>query len=118
MGTHTVSAVMERSRTKEASQRFVLVCLAHHVHDRRRGPLLAWPSTWTIAYETALSEATVKRALRSLVQVGEIIPKGRHPIRTRGGRQFTNIYELRLPPATRPKGGVTMNPPLTEGVSP
>ena len=66
----------------------VAICILNHANQRSEQ---AWPSQETIAVETALSERTVKRAIKQLVHTGWIERRT-----TRGTDGFAhNVYTIR-----------------------
>jgi DNA-binding MarR family transcriptional regulator len=72
-----------------ASEKLVLLDLADHADDNHR----AWPRVAYIAERTELSEATVLRAIKQLIEWGLVEKLKR---RTQIGRPRANLYTLRL----------------------
>ena len=72
-----------------ASEKLVLLDLADHADDNHR----AWPRMAYIAERTELSEATVLRAIKQLIEWGLV-----EKLKRRGslGRPRANLYTLRL----------------------
>lgn len=83
------------------SERFVLVALGDHADQDAS----CWPSRTRISARTGLSEATVKRALRSLQERGLIRVESR--VRENGS-STSNRYYLQITDSVN--GGVTMTP--------
>lgn len=80
-----------------ATARFILIVLADFANDAGE----AWPSIPTLAARTALSERSVRRALRLLEEEGFI------ERRERRGRRNSNVYSLRLSANAQAKTGQT-----------
>lgn len=81
------------------TQRHVALTLSLHMNERGGS---CFPSKATLANETGLSEATVKRSLGALAEAGWIVKTERS---TKSGRSTSNEYQARVPGE-----GVTVSP--------
>ena len=95
MSVYASKAVWKHSKAV-GSARLVLLCIAEHYNDKSQ---TAWPSTATIARETRVSIRQVKRAIKQLVDDGEldVIQEGL-------GRGNTAVYQILLPIEPPKKG--------------
>jgi hypothetical protein len=67
---------------------------------------VAWPSQDAIAEKTRLSESTVRRCLRSLEQLGELVTETNAGPLYRGARRSVNRYRIAIGgQSDRSKGG-------------
>ena len=89
MSVQDIGLVFETSKS-EKSDRLVMLAIANYTDDEHE----AWPSHSTLARVTRLSESTVKRSLRTMVEMGEleVIVHGAH--KYRAGNRKSNLYRL------------------------
>lgn len=108
MSVQSISLVLEHSMS-EGAARLVLISIANH--DGEGG---SWPSIATIAKEARKSESTVRRAIKDLEELGELVVHrndgGTH--KTRADRR-PNRYEITIDP-----DGDAPAPMPGDGVSP
>ena len=98
MAWSDISYVFETSRAT-GPDRLVLLCAAYHANPMGN----FWQSVCTFARETRLDRNTVRRALRRLVEDGEIEIKGVFPVR--GG--LITVYQMAGPMSARRQKGET-----------
>lgn len=65
-------------------EKFVLIMLANYANEEGR----CWPAVATLASDTGLSVAAVKKALKKLVERGLITRQSQ----SKGGRRTSSIY--------------------------
>jgi hypothetical protein len=86
-----VRAVLESSGSRGAA-RLVLIAIADRATDDGRGAFL---SNVQLQRDAAVDERTVRRALRELERLGELVVEGR-------ARNGANAYRVQLAPAATP----------------
>lgn len=131
MSVESISKVLAHSKA-EKTDRLVLLVIANHDGDGG-----SWPSVATLARGANTSERSVQRAIKSLVELGEIVVHrndgGTH--KTRADRR-PNRYEITidtapdetqsdtpngvtpLSPRQPERGDTTVTPPTPHGVTP
>jgi len=112
MSVQSISLVFDHSLS-EGAARLVLLSIANH--DGEGG---SWPSIATIARESRKSESTVRRAIKELQDLGELVVHlndgGTH--KTRADRR-PNRYEITIDPDADGTSGQQQTGP-DHGVSP
>jgi helix-turn-helix protein len=88
MSVRVMSWVWESSLS-EGIDRLVLLAIADSASDHGGD---AWPSVHTLARKAAVSERTVQRAVRSLVELGEL------EVRANAGKHGVNVYRVNMSP--------------------
>jgi hypothetical protein len=86
MSIKIMSTVFEKSQTT-ANARLVLLCLADCANDEG----VCWPSMRKLAQKANLSEASTKKYLNSLIEVG-VVEKDEQ--QDYSGRQTSNLYTI------------------------
>jgi hypothetical protein len=102
MGTQAIESVLHLQLS--ASEKAVLLILAHRVNDRR-GDWSCSPSVAGLASDTGLSTRSVIRAIASLEQGGIIVANHRQGMRTG--------YVIRCQPVTSANPSLVTNQPVT-----
>ncbi|MFC1498332.1 helix-turn-helix domain-containing protein [Verrucomicrobiota bacterium] len=97
-----------------------MLVIAHRINNKNNE---CWPSVDRIAREAGFSKRTVQRYLRAVKNMGEIkIQHRSKSIRTRGGKQKTNLYQITLPSSrgsdTKTPQVVTESPKGSDKVTP
>lgn len=111
MSVRVMSWVWESSRA-DGPALLVLLAIADQARDDGDQ---AWPAVAKLAAKARVSERTVQRALRSLVELGEL------EVRPSAGRHGVNVYRVVMtdshPVTSSPRQTVTPSPEA-EGVTP
>lgn len=95
MSIRVMSWVFEQSRSK-GIDRLVLLAIGDHAHDTGRN---AYPSMSTLTRKTGLDKRTVQRAIRALVDLGELT------VDINAGPKGSNRYHVHVPKGWRTDTG-------------
>lgn len=71
----------------KTAEKFLLLVIANYADEQGR----AWPSVETLARDTGMSRATVKRSMKKLEEAGYV----RRHKRLKGHLQTSNLYTLK-----------------------